>query len=275
MSVIPTHAARLPHFATVITLDPIFGPISRTVAELAPGVEILAQSGDALCFRRIEALTSVAAPATISRIDRGALADTSPNAAILLDAQQSFGLPYACSPLASQHVNAAGKPADRLEAVDTEWLLVRVADAERLIVSEMSISTGPMSRRPCRSMSESIRSFVGNQELPLERLDAFETGAVLHFALPARTTTVQLVTPVGSTGGDFRRLGVAVTGLAIDDEVIALQSPTLVRGFYPLEQRDHASWRWTDGDALLLLSPKHASRSLALAITNWHLAEQD
>jgi len=52
---------------------------------------------------------------------------------------------------------------------------------------------------------------------------------------------------------DPRRLGVAVAAVKVDGVPVPLDSPAFGQGFYPLETHQGAAWRWTDGDAELVL----------------------
>jgi hypothetical protein len=56
---------------------------------------------------------------------------------------------------------------------------------------------------------------------------------------------------------DERRLGVPLAGIRIDGQAIALDDSRLGDGLYALEA--DAGWRWTDGDARLLLGPDGAA----------------
>jgi hypothetical protein len=56
----------------------------------------------------------------------------------------------------------------------------------------------------------------------------------------------------------------------MDDIPIPLDSPALVRGFHRAESGDDITWRWTDGEALVILPPRPAEQVLAVGITNWH-----
>jgi hypothetical protein len=267
MSEIPVNTARLPHNASLIALDPIYGPIWRLVGELILGENVLAQSDGVLCFRPVQKLSETSAPEAVSLVmlDNSDIAALPAN--LILDARQKCGLPQADSVLA---VPLHCTP-DPLELADIAWKLVTVELAERLIVNQMAIATGPIASRPCRTMSESIRAFAGDLHLEPSRIEPYNAGAVLYFQLPTATRTLRLVTPSSSTISDARRLGVAVIGIVLGGDPIDLNSPILVRGFYPLESSDPISWRWTDGEALLLLPTKQAPTELGIAITNWHL----
>jgi len=91
--------------------------------------------------------------------------------------------------------------------------------------------------------------------------------------LPEATVSVRLRSLVGTpadTGGtDTRALGVAVAGLSLDGRAVALDDPRLVAGWH----RPEVHWRWTTGDALLLVG---GARELAfdVAITGTYWQDQ-
>ncbi|PIK69044.1 hypothetical protein CS379_31900, partial [Methylobacterium frigidaeris] len=83
-----------------------------------------------------------------------------------------------------------------------------------------------------------------------------------RFVLSAEAREVRLVSSssvpahVEAESGDFRRLGVLLGALAIDDgltgaRTIALDDARLAEGFHAVESSDDAIWRWTDGGAVL------------------------
>ncbi|MEP9360951.1 Hint domain-containing protein [Sphingomonas sp. KR3-1] len=71
---------------------------------------------------------------------------------------------------------------------------------------------------------------------------------------------------------DHRQLGVAVSQLRLDGEVIDLESEALASGFHALEQREQARWRWTDGDASLKIAysaPAMLEVELVMVAPSW------
>ena len=88
------------------------------------------------------------------------------------------------------------------------------------------------------------------------------------FALPGGARRARLVSRstvpayVDTESDDYRRLGVAVSAIALDGEPLALDGPALGTGWYARE----AYWRWTDGDAELLL-PGGGVLAVDIAIT--------
>ena len=80
------------------------------------------------------------------------------------------------------------------------------------------------------------------------RLDAPGT---VNAVLPAGTRRVHLVSPCAHPTGEHRRLGAAIAAIRISDTVVPLDAPCLVSGFHEVE----AHWRWTNGEAVVLLKP--------------------
>ena len=70
-------------------------------------------------------------------------------------------------------------------------------------------------------------------------------------------------------GSDTRRLGVAVVGIALNGKAIPLDDCRLGAGFFAIE-RGGLAWRWTDGDARLLLdTPGLLEITLGPALPYW------
>ena len=73
----------------------------------------------------------------------------------------------------------------------------------------------------------------------------------MNAVLPAGTRRVHLVSPCAHPTGEHRRLGAAIAAIRISDTVVPLDAPCLVSGFHEVE----AHWRWTNGEAVVLLKP--------------------
>ena len=88
-------------------------------------------------------------------------------------------------------------------------------------------------------------------------------GKLHRFMLPAGTTEARIVSRSGVPAGldldceDCRRLGARIGGIVADGKIVLLDGPLLAAGFHPVERQGHELWRWTDGDARLVLP--HAS----------------
>jgi hypothetical protein len=93
------------------------------------------------------------------------------------------------------------------------------------------------------------------------RVDAQVHQGVARFLIPALAKDVRLISEVGVPSQvvgapDSRKLGVCVTGLAIDDGLtgrrdISLDDPHLCEGFHDVEQVGGTLQRWTRGDTPL------------------------
>jgi glycosyltransferase involved in cell wall biosynthesis len=97
-----------------------------------------------------------------------------------------------------------------------------------------------------------------------ERLDGARAGAVWRFALP-RAGVVRLrsrrLHPAWADAAcaDARRLGVAVTALALDGRPVPPGDARRAAGWHPPER----DWQWTDGDAVIAVG---AARLLQVAV---------
>jgi hypothetical protein len=71
---------------------------------------------------------------------------------------------------------------------------------------------------------------------------------------------------VRADDADCRKLGVAITRIALNGKPIPLDDPALGDGFRPVERSGRRRWRWTDGDAVLHL-PASGRLDVTLAFT--------
>ena len=117
--------------------------------------------------------------------------------------------------------------------------------------------------------SRPLRLFIEDQEIPAEPSG---TGRRFNFLLPANTGPVRLHSPAHASPApkDTRRLGVCVVALTLDDTPLALDGPAAGPGFHPLEGEEPSRWRWTNGDAWLVLPYSTTPRRLQAVITDWH-----
>ena len=299
MTVMPEHAARLPETSRLLVLDPNSGPSLRSVANLALGDQILVQAEGRMCFRQLLSLSEAAAPAVVSSLRPNALGPDSPRVAISLDTRQPVGAPIADS-MFVHLVNVAPGCAP-LEG--EYWMDVLIEGATRIMVDNVSIGTGPLasaertipgatkaskssksppavvappsvSAEPATShevnIAPPLKAFTGKVELPLVAPVVSAARMVLQFILPPRTTTLRLTSPSAQPPGETRKLGVAIFGLSVEASTIELDSPALVRGFHRAESGEGLTWRWTDGEALLIMQPKPSPQLLSVHITDWH-----
>jgi hypothetical protein len=92
------------------------------------------------------------------------------------------------------------------------------------------------------------------------------------FLLPARTGPVRLrSTPRHAPNAEEgRRFGVCVVEIAVDGTILPIDSPAFGPGFHPPEANMDTIWRWTNGDAWLILPYSAQPRTLRIRITDWH-----
>jgi hypothetical protein len=115
-------------------------------------------------------------------------------------------------------------------------------------------------RADLRDYAASLRAPAPG-ELPV----TLEPGEIC-LTLPPWVGLLRLVTPSSITPGDERRLGAAITRLLVDDDDLTLNDPRLVSGFHALETTGGRSWRWTDGDAVLLLDVASRARDVRITV---------
>ena len=305
MTVMPEHAVRLLETSNLLVLDPISGPQPKSVANLALGDEVLVQAEGRMCFRRLVSVSEAVSPALVTILPPGILAAEAPRFSISVDSRQPVGLPLAQTKLnpAGSLVPAESKPNGKY------WMDVLVEGAARVVVDNLSIGTGPLpslaspepvprlkaavaGKSPALSNAQPaavaspamiepleqdeaktvapLKAFAGQLELPLTAPVSPDPRMLLQFTLPPRTTTLRLVSSSARSPGDARKLGVAIFRLSIEGNDIALDSPALVRGFHRAETGEGLTWRWTDGEALLIMQPKPTPQTLSVHITDWH-----
>ena len=132
------------------------------------------------------------------------------------------------------------------------------------VATEASVpSDDPQVDVPVKAISGSVALNVSEKTYDRGRM-------TLQFVLPARTTTLRLTSNWKQPPGDSRKLGVAILAIQIGTTDLPLDHPSLVRGFHRAETGEGQTWRWTDGDAMLILQPKPFSQSLSIVITDWH-----
>ncbi len=287
MTVMPDNSVRFPETARLMVLDPAVGPIERAISALALGDEVLVVAEGRMCFRRLMALQDTVAPDQVVWMAPGTLGPDMPRSMLQLDSRQvvSAPTPAAMAGPCAQFSEPAAVGENNF------WVQVIVEGAQRIISSNVAILTGPLPEpkvAPTGSVgqvfdvavnSEAVSlfddpkivcAFSGPQQLDLVSATVDGKLAVLRFALPPRTTTLRLASPNAQPPGDGRRLGVAVVKLQVDSIGIPLDSPALVRGFHRAEAGEGLTWRWTDGEALLILPPKPVPQTFSVHITDWH-----
>ncbi len=111
-------------------------------------------------------------------------------------------------------------------------------------------------------------------------LRAKVAGTSHSFRLPARTDTIRLLSrssvpaEIREDSDDDRKLGVAVSRVALDGQALALTDARLLAGWHAAEYSGaEPAWRWTDGDAVIA-SRGARTLELEIAITERYWAER-
>ena len=89
------------------------------------------------------------------------------------------------------------------------------------------------------------------------------TGGQHSFILPPGNGDVRILSHAHQSGDDVRRLGAAVSAIAVDGIAIDLADERLRGGFYGID----TAWRWTDGAGQLRLSACKSDRTLTVVVT--------
>lgn len=295
----PAHTARLAETTELIVLDPSTGPVPRAVADVALGDEVLVTADGRICFRRVLGADEAPPPEPAVLVAAGGLSPDMPAHPLVIDSRQRIGL----RKLPGVVAMASTLPGTVPHLAGGFWVNLTVEGAERIIAENIAIATGPLEEvtiAPPKAASPKaappqsvqpvpsapveappapvapevptiLRAYNGPTEIALVSASTEGALTTLRFNLPPRTTTLRLASPSVQPPGDGRRLGVAVLRLVVDATEIPLDSPALVRGFHRAEADQSMAWRWTDGEALLILPPRPTPQSLFIHITDWHL----
>jgi hypothetical protein len=124
--------------------------------------------------------------------------------------------------------------------------------------------SGPPAERP-------VAVLASGAEIPLAEAPDPLT---LIYALPAGTGPLRLRSRPrrAADAADTRRFGICLRAVELDGRPLPLDGPAFGPGFHPAESNEHGAWRWTNGDAWLVLPYATAPRRLRLALTDWHRA---
>lgn len=273
----------LPGTAALAVLDPARGVVTRSAADVQQGDEVLVQVAGRATFRAVEHALPADPPEAIVTIAADALAPGAPAAALALPATlqvasafppgEPAGAETLAQPKAPSRQPARRKPAPQAQPSQTAWVALRIAAADRIVVSGLAVLVPEIAAAP-RALEGAapLRALVGIRELDLDEALEQQDRITLRFTLPPRTSTLRLSSPAATPPGDKRRLGVAVTGLWLGDDELPLEGPALIRGFHRAEANDKLAWRWTDGEALLVLTPRPGRVTFTVALTTWHRA---
>ena len=124
-------------------------------------------------------------------------------------------------------------------------------------LADRAVQLGYDLARPETTTDPALRLLAGGRVL----FPAFCGGGHYRFILPANADGVRLVSRATRPCvlrpwiEDRRCLGVMVKRLRLGDRAIALDNPSLGKGWWSFEGRGEESWRWTDGDAFVPLAP--------------------
>jgi hypothetical protein len=105
------------------------------------------------------------------------------------------------------------------------------------------------------TLDPALHATVRGRPLPMEGdgrvcLARLPAGA-RHVRLTSRVAVPAHLAPDG--GGDHRRLGVAVARILLDRQEIGLSDARFGAGWHSLEDGANGRWRWTDGEAVLMV----------------------
>ncbi len=129
-----------------------------------------------------------------------------------------------------------------------------------------------------------------DQAIPLvmaagRRVSSVRRGAgIWAFAIPDGVAAVRLVSDAGRAADvlpdsvDTRRLGLWVDGLAVIRDGarhgVALDDATLTDGWHAVERHGDGAWRWTDGDAgMIVAGPCELEISVGCGLPIWRAPE--
>jgi len=262
-------------------LDPIAGPVERPAEALSASDEVLVIAGGRPCYRPIARSAPSAPPRSAATIPAGSLSPGIPRRGLEVAARQRLAIAFP--------TGTASMPADELQAampVDASphWFELTVQGAEAIVAEGMRHETGALaaeatpepvvpevSQASAPSALPPLRAHAGLRELTPHAPEHSGILSTWRFTVPPRTTTIRISSSSVQPDGDSRHLGVAIYHIAMDGTAIPMESPALVRGFHRAESGDDLTWRWTDGEALLILPPRPSEQTLAIGITNWHV----
>ena len=108
-----------------------------------------------------------------------------------------------------------------------------------------------------------------------------DCGRLHRFRIPSEACAIRLVSrsavpaEIHDDGIDHRRLGIALSRVVYDGLLIPLSDPRFSSGWHELERGDDdVSWRWTNGDAgLVLVGGGILEIEVAMTLCYW--IEQD
>jgi hypothetical protein len=169
--------------------------------------------------------------------------------------------------------SARGQRADEPDHRQTRCARLLVPGPElaalRSRLAAPAEESAPLTEPEAPGDGRPLRLIVDGREVPpVEE----PVGGEYQFLLPEGAGAVRLASPARASPAprDPRRLGVAVTRLELDGVQLSLDGGETGRGFHPVEGDQKMHWRWTDGNAWLVLPHSAAVRRLAISITDWY-----
>lgn len=109
---------------------------------------------------------------------------------------------------------------------------------------------------------------AAGKPVPVENVGAWQ----FLCTLPARSGPVRLrSTPRrAADAADGRRFGICLRAVELNEIRLDFASQSFGPGFHPAEGEGDNLWRWTNGDAWLVLPYSIEPRRLVLTLTDWH-----
>jgi len=272
-------------------LDPIAGPLERPAEQLTAADEVLVFVGGRPCYRPVAQISPSTPPDRAVMLSAGSLSPGIPSRDLAIASRQviTIAFPAGTPPVPADEL----LPAQEIEP-SSHWIELTVQDAEGIVAEGMLQRTGalaaeivpeppPPAEEPTpepvsepapaptpQTEAPPLRAHAGSRELSPHSAEVDGILSTWCFTVPPRTTTIRLSSASVQPDGDPRHLGVAIVRLAMGDVSIPLDSPALVRGFHRAEANDELTWRWTDGEALMILPPRPHEQVLLVVVTSWH-----
>ncbi len=268
-------------------MDSVSGPVQRRADALLPTDEVLVIANGRPGYRAIAQLAPCHPPESCVSFADGCLSPGVPSRTVVVSAHQRLSIAF---PMGIPPMTAQALPSAMPSETPAHWLALTIEGADAVVAEALRLETGPLDLpEPVAAAAPEavviepapaaappqveapVRAFAGLRELPPHSASQEGSLSTWRFAVPPRTTTIRLSSNCVQPEGDPRHLGVAIFHLAMDDQAIPLESPALVRGFHSAESGEGMTWRWTDGDALLILPPRSSEQLLTVGITDWHM----
>jgi hypothetical protein len=273
----PQHELLLPHDALLI-FECVTGPDTHAlapIAALANGLSIVRESVQRSLWYDIamegSAILLVDGVGVATFTDP--VADTTPPAP---SSRPTLGKRTRNGSKARPHTRptAVHPPGPRSLLPGPELLALRHRLNERARIDGVeTVARSPalaIGRDDSFDPANPVRLFVNETEIPR---DPNSSPTMIRFRLPTGGGPVRLASAsaLSPQPDDSRQLGICVTNIEIDGVPLNLAGPEPGPGFHPLELAGDAQWRWTNGDAWLVLAQRLLPQTLTLHLNDWHL----